>query len=86
VAGQIQVGLGRGSTGYQYLEIDGHTFSASDDIVIGFSLDDAAAEYTLFAQNMTTGTYYTETEADEALTGSLNTSSPRSCYWEQDKP
>jgi hypothetical protein len=76
VAGQIQVGLGRGSTGYQYLEIDGHTFSASDDIVIGFSLDDAAAEYTLFAQNMTTGTYYTETEADEALTGSLNTSSP----------
>jgi hypothetical protein len=76
VAGQIQVGLGRGSTGYQYLELDGHTFSASDDIIIGLSLDDAAGTYTLFAQDVTTGTYYTETQADEALSGSLNTSSP----------
>jgi hypothetical protein len=60
-----------GGASYQNFTVP-HTFSTAEDIILGLSLDADNKTYIFTAQDVSTGTYYTTTEADKSLNGSFN--------------
>lgn len=56
---------------YQNITIS-NTFTASEDIIIGLSLDTSAKTYTFLSQDVATGEYFSKTNSDTSLSGTYN--------------
>jgi len=74
--GQAQFNWSTDGTAWDVVTITGHTFGVNEDMIMGLSIDFSTHTYTFTVKDVSTGNYYTKTEADEALVGeSYNTSS-----------